>query len=143
MKSRKKGGRIESDTAPAVFLDSARSYAISITFFGNGRCDCALVLSQTFARHRPTNGATTIDPNATANAACMRVSSFARGLCDIPGSLAQIEILSSLGSCLAPSNYRLWQRKHESHRASTLYDIWGMARFAADGSGECWGRDFA
>lgn len=76
--SAKKRGRTDIDATYPYFVQH-RNYAISMTFFGNGRCDCALVRSQTFARHRPTNGATTIEPNATASAACILVTSMPVG----------------------------------------------------------------
>ncbi len=85
-------GRTRSNAAQLYVRSGQGCYAISITFLGSGRELGTFDFSQTFARHRPINGATTIEPNATANATCILLSLFPWTVM-VPGSLAQMELI--------------------------------------------------
>lgn len=75
-RSEEKAGRTTEAMRPHRDHGTAQeNYAISMTFFGSERRTGTVDLSHTFARHRPTKGATTIEPNANPNATCMRISS--------------------------------------------------------------------
>lgn len=78
-----------------------------MTFFGSGRGAWTFDFNQTFARHRPINGATMIEPKATAKATCIVVlSSWPVGI-ECPRALpAQVEMISGR-SPLALLDYRL------------------------------------
>ena len=71
------------------------AYAISGKLFIVGSCGICF-FSQTFALHRPTNGAVAIIPNATPNAICINISFFSpKALLNLPG----VEPGSDLQTC--------------------------------------------